>query len=67
MEGLSRKRLKHMQLLVRMLLAVIVPTVAQVGTSYGAETVRVAVQKTERRPRELAARIRAHGLDKQST
>ena len=40
-------------------------TVAQIGTCYGAETVRVAVQKTGTFAWELAV-IRAHGLDKQA-
>jgi NitT/TauT family transport system substrate-binding protein len=54
-----------MKLFVRMLLAAIVSAVAQVSTGYGAETVRVAVQKTGTFAWELAV-IRAHGLDKQA-
>jgi NitT/TauT family transport system substrate-binding protein len=48
-----------------MLLATIVLTVAQLGTCYGAETVRVAVQKSGTFAWELAV-IRAHGLDKKA-
>ena len=48
-----------------MLLAAIVLTVAQFGTCYGAETVRVAVQKSGTFAWELAV-IRAHGLDKKA-
>ena len=47
------------------LLAAVILAVAQVGTCYGAETVRVAVQKTGTFAWELAV-IRAHGLDKQA-
>ena len=50
---------------VRILLAAVILAVAQVGTCYGAETVRVAVQKTGTFAWELAV-IRAHGLDKQA-
>ena len=48
----------------RFLLAIIL-VFAQVGACYGAETVRVAVQKTGTFAWELAV-IRAHGLDKQA-
>ena len=48
-----------------MLLAAVILTVAQAGTCHGAETVRVAVQKTGTFAWELAV-IRAHGLDKQA-
>ena len=54
-----------MTLRIRKLLAAVILTVAQAGTSYGAETVRVAVQKTGTFAWELAV-IRAHGLDKQA-
>jgi NitT/TauT family transport system substrate-binding protein len=54
-----------MTICIRMLLAAILLAVAQVGTCYGAETVRVAVQKTGTFAWELAV-IRAHGLDKQA-
>ncbi len=50
---------------VRILLAAVILAVAQAGTCYGAETVRVAVQKTGTFAWELAV-IRAHGLDKQA-
>ena len=50
---------------VRMLLAAFILAFALAGTSYGAETVRVAVQKTGTFAWELAV-IRAHGLDKQA-
>jgi len=48
-----------------MLLATIVLTVAQLGTCYGAETVRVAVQKSGTFAWELAV-IHAHGLDRKA-
>ena len=48
-----------------MLLATIVLTVAQLATCYGAETVRVAVQKSGTFAWELAV-IRAHGLDQKA-
>jgi NitT/TauT family transport system substrate-binding protein len=48
-----------------MLLATMVLTVAQLGTCYGTETVRVAVQKSGTFAWELAV-IRAHGLDKKA-
>ena len=50
---------------IRMLLAAVMLTLAQIGTCYGADTVRVAVQKTGTFAWELAV-IRAHGLDKQA-
>ena len=50
---------------IRMLLAAVILAFAQVGTCHGAETVRVAVQKTGTFAWELAV-IRAHGLDKQA-
>jgi NitT/TauT family transport system substrate-binding protein len=52
-----------MKLFARMLLAAIVSVVAQVGAGCGAETVRVAAQKTGTFAWELAV-IRAHGLDR---
>jgi len=48
-----------------MLMAAIVLTVAQLGTCWGAETVRVAVQKSGTFAWELAV-IRAHGLDQKA-
>jgi NitT/TauT family transport system substrate-binding protein len=48
-----------------MLLAAVILTVAQAGACHGAETVRVAVQKTGTFAWELAV-IRAHSLDKQA-
>ena len=54
-----------MKVFVRMLLAAAVLTVMQAATCCGAETVRVAVQKTGTFAWELAV-IRAHGLDKQA-
>lgn len=48
-----------------MLMAAVVLTVAQFGTCRGAETVRVAVQKTGTFAWELAV-IRAHGLDRKA-
>jgi NitT/TauT family transport system substrate-binding protein len=54
-----------MTLCVRMLLAAVLLAFAQAGTCYGAETVRVAVQKTGTFAWELAV-IRSHGLDKQA-
>src|SRR4026208_1198838 len=54
-----------MTLCIRKLLAAVILTVGQAGMSYGAETVRVAVQKTGTFAWELAV-IRAHGLDKQA-
>jgi NitT/TauT family transport system substrate-binding protein len=53
-----------MTICIRMLLAAVIVIVAQVGPGYGAETVRIAVQKTGTFAWELAV-IRAHGLDKQ--
>jgi NitT/TauT family transport system substrate-binding protein len=50
---------------VRMLLAAVMLAFVQVDTCYGAETVRVAVQKTGTFAWELAV-IRAHGLDQQA-
>jgi NitT/TauT family transport system substrate-binding protein len=50
---------------VRMLLATIVLTVAQLDTCYGVETVRVAVQKSGTFAWELAV-IHAHGLDRKA-
>lgn len=50
---------------VRMLLAAVGLTVAQLGTCCGAETIRVAVQKSGTFAWELAV-IRAHGLDRQA-
>jgi NitT/TauT family transport system substrate-binding protein len=49
----------------RMLLAAIVLAAAQFGPCYGAETVRVAVQKSGTFAWELAV-IRAHGLDRKA-
>ena len=54
-----------MTLCIRMLLAAVLLAFAQASTSYRAEIVRVAVQKTGTFAWELAA-IRAHGLDKQA-
>ena len=54
-----------MTLCIRMLLAAVIVAFAQLGTCYGADTVRVAVQKTGTLAWELAV-IRAHGLDKQA-
>jgi NitT/TauT family transport system substrate-binding protein len=54
-----------MKLFVRTLLAVSVFSVAQTATCCGAETIRVAVQKTGTFAWELAV-IRAHGLDRQA-
>lgn len=48
-----------------MLMAAIVLTVAQFGSCWGAETVRVAVQKSGTFAWELAV-IRAHGLDRKA-
>ena len=48
-----------------MLLAAIVLTVAQLGACCGADTVRVAVQKSGTFAWELAV-IRAHGLDRKA-
>ncbi len=50
---------------IRMSLAAVIVAFAQLGTCYGADTVRVAVQKTGTLAWELAV-IRAHGLDKQA-
>ncbi len=49
----------------RMVMAAIVLTVAQLGACWGAETVRVAVQKSGTFAWELAV-IRAHGLDRKA-
>lgn len=54
-----------MKFLVRMLLAAAVFAVAQAASCYGAETIRLAVQKTGTLAWELAV-IRAHDLDKQA-
>jgi NitT/TauT family transport system substrate-binding protein len=54
-----------MTICIHMLLAAVMVTFVQVGTCYGAETVRVAVQKTGTFAWELAV-IRAHGLDQQA-
>jgi NitT/TauT family transport system substrate-binding protein len=54
-----------MTLCIRILLAAVLLAFAQAGTSYGAETVRVTVQKTGTFAWELAV-IRSHGLDKQA-
>jgi len=54
-----------MTLCIRMLLGAVILAFAQVGACYGAETVRVAVQKTGTFAWELAV-IRAHGLDKRA-
>ncbi|MBR1150600.1 ABC transporter substrate-binding protein [Bradyrhizobium sp. JYMT SZCCT0428] len=54
-----------MTICIRMLLAAVILSFAQVGTCHSAETVRVAVQKTGTFAWELAV-IRAHGLDKQA-
>jgi NitT/TauT family transport system substrate-binding protein len=53
---------RKMRLLARTLLAVAALAVTQATTCFGAETVRVAVQKTGTFAWELAV-IRAHGLD----
>jgi NitT/TauT family transport system substrate-binding protein len=60
-----RKGATTMASFPRMLLTAIVLTVAQLGTCYGAETVRVAVQKSGTFAWELAV-IRAHGLDQKA-
>jgi NitT/TauT family transport system substrate-binding protein len=66
---LKRKRSRNdsstMTAFPRMLLAAIVLAAAQVGPCYGAETVRVAVQKSGTFAWELAV-IRAHGLDRKA-
>jgi hypothetical protein len=54
-----------MTLRIRKLLAAVILTVAQAGTCHGAETARVAVQKTGTFAWELVL-IRAHGLEKQA-
>ena len=54
-----------MKLSVRTLLAAVIFTAAPIATHCGAETIRVAVQKTGTFAWELAV-IRAHGLDKQA-
>jgi NitT/TauT family transport system substrate-binding protein len=54
-----------MKFFVRMLLAAAVFAVAQAASCYGAETIRLAAQKTGTFAWELAV-IRAHGLDKQA-
>jgi NitT/TauT family transport system substrate-binding protein len=54
-----------MKLCVRSLLAAVVLAFPQVGMCWGAETVRVAVQKTGTFAWELAV-IRAHALDRQA-
>jgi NitT/TauT family transport system substrate-binding protein len=54
-----------MKFFVRMLLAAAVFAVAQAASCYGAETIRLAVQKTGTFAWELAV-IRAHDLDKQA-
>jgi len=54
-----------MNFLVRMLLATAVFAIAPLAACRGAETIRVAVQKTGTFAWELAV-IRAHGLDKQA-
>ena len=50
---------------IRMSLAAVILAFAQAGACFGADTVRVAVQKTGTFAWELAV-IRAHGLDKQA-
>lgn len=50
---------------IRMLLAAAILAVMQVGTSCGAETIRIAAQKTGTLAWELAV-IRSHGLDKKA-
>ncbi len=54
-----------MKFFVRILLAAAVFAVAQAASCYGAETIRLAVQKTGTFAWELAV-IRAHDLDKQA-
>ena len=54
-----------MKLFVRTLLAAVIFAAAPIATHCGAETIRVAVQKTGTFAWELAV-IRAHGLDKQA-
>jgi len=54
-----------MTICIRMLLASVTLAFAQINTCYGAEAVRVAVQKTGTFAWELAV-IRTHGLDKQA-
>ncbi|SIO66378.1 NitT/TauT family transport system substrate-binding protein [Bradyrhizobium erythrophlei] len=54
-----------MKFFVRMLLAAAVFAVVQAASCYGAETIRLAVQKTGTFAWELAV-IRAHDLDKQA-
>jgi NitT/TauT family transport system substrate-binding protein len=54
-----------MKLFVRTLLAATIFAVAPIAASHGAETIRVAVQKTGTFAWELAV-IRAHGLDKEA-
>jgi NitT/TauT family transport system substrate-binding protein len=56
---------KTMKLFVRTLLAAAIFAVAPIAMCRGAETIRVAVQKTGTFAWELAV-IRAHGLDKQA-
>ncbi len=56
---------RTMKFFVRTLLAAAVFAVAQAASCYGAETIRLAVQKTGTFAWELAV-IRAHGLDKQA-
>jgi NitT/TauT family transport system substrate-binding protein len=61
-----RKRLtKTMQLLARTLLAAAIFVAAPIAACRGAETIRVAVQKTGTFAWELAV-IRAHGLDRRA-
>src|SRR4051794_4093828 len=54
-----------MKTFVRMLLAVVALSAAQIATCRAADSVRVAVQKTGTFAWELAV-IRAHGLDQQA-
>jgi NitT/TauT family transport system substrate-binding protein len=54
-----------MKLLVRTLVAAALLTIAPIAACWGAETIRVAVQKTGTFAWELAV-IRAHGLDKEA-
>jgi NitT/TauT family transport system substrate-binding protein len=54
-----------MKLSVRTLLAAVIFAAAPIATHCGAETIRVAVQKTGTFAWELAV-IRAHGLDNQA-
>jgi hypothetical protein len=56
---------KEMKLFIRTLLVAAVVALGQAAVCYGAQTIRVASQKTGTFAWELAV-IRAHGLDKQA-